>query len=173
MTELTRRRDNESAREEWNIFYDDVCIGSIRLRARVPNHADQWEWKCGFHPGCDRLNSGPAGPFEQARAAFEAEWRLLLPTRFPGLARPARLDQAQAGDVGTRGETAFSTAVVADVLSLRRPLIATPGRKLRTPRAQLCRAKTRRDFTLKMKGDRRYSDPEKAAHRIMELAPGV
>ncbi|WP_375775971.1 hypothetical protein ACE103_29865 [Bradyrhizobium sp. ma5] len=80
MTELTRRRDNESAREEWNIFYDDVCIGSIRLRARVPNHADQWEWKCGFHPGCDRLNSGPAGPFEQAGAAFEAEWRLLLPT---------------------------------------------------------------------------------------------
>ncbi|GIQ78448.1 hypothetical protein [Bradyrhizobium sp. RD5-C2] len=80
MNELTRRRDKESAREKWNIFYDDVCIGSIGLRAGVPNHADQWEWKCGFHPGCDRLTGGPAETFEQARTAFEAEWQLLLPT---------------------------------------------------------------------------------------------
>ncbi|WP_375775995.1 hypothetical protein ACE103_30055 [Bradyrhizobium sp. ma5] len=80
MTELTRRRDKESAREKWNIFYGDVCIGSIGQRAGVPNHADQWEWKCGFHPGCDRLTGGPAETFEQARTAFEAAWQLLLPT---------------------------------------------------------------------------------------------
>ena len=48
MTELTRRRDKESAREKWNILYGDVCVDSIGLRAGVANHADQWEWKCGF-----------------------------------------------------------------------------------------------------------------------------
>jgi hypothetical protein len=43
VTKLTRRRDKESAREKWNIFYDGVCIGAVELRAGVPNHADQWE----------------------------------------------------------------------------------------------------------------------------------
>ncbi|WP_375775992.1 hypothetical protein ACE103_30025 [Bradyrhizobium sp. ma5] len=80
MTELTRRRDSESAREKWSIFYDDICIDSIGLRAGVPNHADQWEWKCGFHPGCDRLTGGPVETFELAHTAFEAEWQVLLPT---------------------------------------------------------------------------------------------
>ena len=80
MTALTRRRDVEATREKWDIFYDDVRVGSIGLRAGVPNHADQWEWKCGFYPGCDRSTGGPAGSFEEARAAFEAEWQQLLPT---------------------------------------------------------------------------------------------
>ena len=83
MTELTRRRDHHADREKWNILYGDVRIGSIGLRAGVPNHADQWEWSCGFYPGCDpgQHSSGPAGTFDLARAAFEAAWEQLLPTR--------------------------------------------------------------------------------------------
>ncbi|WP_063619005.1 hypothetical protein [Bradyrhizobium sp. th.b2] len=81
MTELTRRRDKDAPREKWDIYYDDdVRVGSIGQRAGVPNHVDQWEWKCGFYPGCDRSTGGPAGTFDQARAAFEAEWVLLLPS---------------------------------------------------------------------------------------------
>ncbi|WP_224741617.1 hypothetical protein [Bradyrhizobium sp. 2S1] len=34
----------------------------------------------GFYPGCDRSTGGPAGTFDEARAAFEAEWQQLLPT---------------------------------------------------------------------------------------------
>ena len=41
-------------------------------------------------------------------------------SEFPGLARSSRLDRAQAGHVGPRRKAAFSTAVVADALSLRR-----------------------------------------------------
>lgn len=82
MTGLTRRRDTEAVREKWNIFYGDVKVGSIGLRAGVPNHAEQWEWRCGFYPGCDpgQQTSGSAMSIEEARAAFEAEWQLLLPT---------------------------------------------------------------------------------------------
>ncbi|WP_338830613.1 hypothetical protein [Bradyrhizobium sp. 27S5] len=80
MTELTRRRDKNAALERWNIFHGDVQVGSIGLHSGVPNHAEQWEWKCGFYPGCDRSTGGPAGTFNQARAAFEAEWELLLPS---------------------------------------------------------------------------------------------
>ncbi|TKV78938.1 hypothetical protein FDV58_24880 [Bradyrhizobium elkanii] len=126
MTGLTRRRDRESVREKWDIFHGDVRVGSIGRRAGVPNHVDQWEWKCGFYPGCDRSASGPAVTFDQARAAFEAAWHALLPTLteadFQVLARSARLDRAQTGDVGARRKAAFSTAIVADALSLRRDL---------------------------------------------------
>ncbi|WP_223975837.1 hypothetical protein [Bradyrhizobium sp. RD5-C2] len=135
MNELTRRRDKESAREKWNICYDDVCIGSIGLRAGVPNHADQWEWKCGFHPGCDRSTGGPAETFEQARAAFEAEWRLLLPTRFPGLARPARLDQAQAGDVGSRQKLGAPTRANQRIAPTHDKAVAGQGLEVRGNRA--------------------------------------
>ncbi|WP_224741616.1 hypothetical protein [Bradyrhizobium sp. 2S1] len=45
MTALSRRRDVEATREKWDIKYGDVRIGSIGLRAGVPNHVDQWEWK--------------------------------------------------------------------------------------------------------------------------------
>ncbi|MCC8937433.1 hypothetical protein H8A99_13360 [Bradyrhizobium sp. Arg68] len=83
MTGLTRRRDVDAARERWSIVFDGVCVGSIGLRAGVPNHVDQWEWKCGFYPGCDpgQHTGGSAGTFEEARAAFETAWLELLPTR--------------------------------------------------------------------------------------------
>lgn len=80
MTGLTRRRDPETAREKWDIFYGDVRVGAIGRRAGVPNHAEQWEWRCGFYPGCDRSIGGPAATFEQARTAFESAWGDLLPT---------------------------------------------------------------------------------------------
>lgn len=82
MTELTRRRDKDSAKEKWDIFYDDVCVGSIGQRAGVPNHVDHWEWNCGFYPGGGPVQhtSGSASTFEQARAGFDAAWQRLLPT---------------------------------------------------------------------------------------------
>ncbi|MHC6151191.1 hypothetical protein [Bradyrhizobium elkanii] len=80
MTKLTRRRDKEAAREKWSILYRDVVVGSIGLRKGVPNHADQWEWKCGFYPGSDRSTGGPAATFDDRRAGFEAAWGALLPT---------------------------------------------------------------------------------------------
>ncbi|WFU34531.1 hypothetical protein QA635_09070 [Bradyrhizobium brasilense] len=61
MTKLTRRRDKEAAREKWSILYRDVVVGSIGLRKGVPNHADQWEWKCGFYPGSDRSTGEKSG----------------------------------------------------------------------------------------------------------------
>ncbi|MDH6688981.1 hypothetical protein AB7M49_000864 [Bradyrhizobium elkanii] len=80
VTKLTRRRDKEAAREKWSILYRDVVVGSIGLRKGVPNHADQWEWKCGFYPGSDRSTGGPAATFDDRRAGFEAAWGALLPT---------------------------------------------------------------------------------------------
>jgi hypothetical protein len=83
MTGLTRRRDTDTTREKWSIFFDGAYIGSIERRAGVPNHVDQWEWRCGFYPGCDpgHYTSGWAQTFELARVAFEAAWHQLLPTR--------------------------------------------------------------------------------------------
>ncbi|MBR0869004.1 hypothetical protein JQ633_01435 [Bradyrhizobium tropiciagri] len=83
MSELTRRRDMDSAREKWSILYRDVCVGSIGLRSSVHNRVDQLEWKCGFYPGCDpgQQTSGSADSFGLARTAFEAAWQRLLPTR--------------------------------------------------------------------------------------------
>ncbi|MGN8549548.1 hypothetical protein ACQPTN_34950 [Bradyrhizobium sp. 13971] len=46
----------------------------------MPNHAAQWEWKCGFYPGSNQSTGGPAATFDDARAGFEAAWGELLPT---------------------------------------------------------------------------------------------
>jgi hypothetical protein len=69
---LTRRRDLSTAQEGWAIFFGDVRVGSIGLRAGVPSHAPQWSWSCGFYPGTDpgERASGIAETFEEARRAF-------------------------------------------------------------------------------------------------------
>jgi|SRR5215472_7231047 len=44
--------------------------------------APQWSWNVGFYPGMEpgQHRSGIAESFEAARAGFEADWALLLPT---------------------------------------------------------------------------------------------
>jgi len=82
MPALTRRPCVER-RDCWNVYYGDVCVGTISRRAGVPIDVDQWGWGCGFYPGTDpgEGSSGTAATFDEARAAFEAAWREFLPTR--------------------------------------------------------------------------------------------
>ncbi|SHH05341.1 hypothetical protein [Bradyrhizobium erythrophlei] len=77
MTALTRRPDNDRNRKGWNVYYGDVRVGHIGMRAGVPVDEDQWGWSCGFTPGCDisEQTHGTAATFEQARAEFEEAWK--------------------------------------------------------------------------------------------------
>ena len=60
MTQLTRRRDKDRDREGWFVYFGDVRVGHIGLRAGVPTDAPQWGWMraCGFYPGCDPRQLG-------------------------------------------------------------------------------------------------------------------
>jgi hypothetical protein len=77
MPALTRRRSKDSQVESWQIFYADVQVGSIGIRAGVPVDVDQWGWSCGFQPL--RRVDGIAASFEIAKSEFEAAWRDYLP----------------------------------------------------------------------------------------------
>src|SRR5882762_5025980 len=50
---------------------------------RQPHDTDPWEWWCGFYPGSHpgEHQSGTAATFDQARADFEAAWRVFLSNR--------------------------------------------------------------------------------------------
>jgi hypothetical protein len=80
--ELTRRRYPERP-DCWHVYYGDVHVGTIAIRTGVPFDVDQWEWTCGFYPGCEpgQHTGASAVDFEQARADFEEAWQRLLPTR--------------------------------------------------------------------------------------------
>ncbi|MET3996500.1 hypothetical protein ABIB94_007562 [Bradyrhizobium sp. JR7.2] len=41
MIALTRRRSDNPHQETWRIYFTDVCVGTISVRAGVPVHADQ------------------------------------------------------------------------------------------------------------------------------------
>ncbi len=45
MPELTRRRSSDAREECWHVFYDDVRVGSIAIRAGNPDGTDPWQWK--------------------------------------------------------------------------------------------------------------------------------
>jgi len=81
MPALTRRRDPAAHDETWLIHYDDVHVGTIRMRPGVPTNVDQWGWTIGFYPASHRglRASGTAKSLEMARGAFETAWRWLLP----------------------------------------------------------------------------------------------
>jgi hypothetical protein len=80
MPELTRRRYPERP-DCWHVYYGDVHVGTIGIRAGVPVDEDQWGWSCGFYPPSHRgqEEDGTAPSFERARSEFEAAWRFLLP----------------------------------------------------------------------------------------------
>jgi hypothetical protein len=81
MHALTRRRDREAHAESWHVYYGDVRVGTIGMRAGVPVDADQWAWRCGFYPGTDnhQRQNGTANTFKAARATFQKAWQQLLP----------------------------------------------------------------------------------------------
>jgi hypothetical protein len=83
MAALIRRRDPEARQQSWRAFYSDVHLGTISLRSGIPVDKDPWGWTCSFYPGSrpDECTAGTAASFDQARAGFEAAWRVFLSRR--------------------------------------------------------------------------------------------
>jgi hypothetical protein len=83
MPELTRRRYPEAHQECWHVYYGDVHVGTITERVGNPHDTEPWEWRCGFYPASHprESTSGTAETFDEARAAFEAAWRVFLSNR--------------------------------------------------------------------------------------------
>jgi hypothetical protein len=83
MPALTRRRDHDRREECWRIYYGDVHVGTIAVRSGIPHDKDPWGWSCGFYPGSNpgEYLSGTAVTFDQARADFEAAWRVFSAKR--------------------------------------------------------------------------------------------
>ena len=82
--ELTRRRNPDARDECWHIYFGDVPVGAaIALRTGMPPAEDPWGWSCGFYPGSPprECTDGTAATFNQARADFEAAWRVFLSHR--------------------------------------------------------------------------------------------
>jgi hypothetical protein len=82
MPELTRRRYPERP-DCWHVYYGDVHVGTIALRTGIPHDEDPWGWSCGFYPGSNpgECTNGASPTFDQARADFEAAWRVFLTKR--------------------------------------------------------------------------------------------
>jgi hypothetical protein len=53
------------------------------MRTGNPWNTPSWEWRCGFYPGSDpgECRAGVAPTFDQARADFEAAWRVFSARR--------------------------------------------------------------------------------------------
>jgi hypothetical protein len=83
MPELTRRRYPEAREECWHIYYGDVHAGTLAIRTGNPHDTEPWEWRCGFYPGSrpGECNSSTSASFDEARADFEAAWRVFLSRR--------------------------------------------------------------------------------------------
>jgi hypothetical protein len=79
MTSLARRRSPHDS-NCWHVYYGDVRAGTIVRAISPPNHAELWQWYCGFYPGSQphENTSGSAETFDQARKAFEAAWGVFL-----------------------------------------------------------------------------------------------
>src|SRR6202022_319004 len=82
MRALTRCRSTDAREEGWHVYYGDVHVGTIAIRAGIPHDEDPWGWACGFspcHPG--ECTNGSAPTFDQARADFERAWVVFLSNR--------------------------------------------------------------------------------------------
>lgn len=82
-TTLSRRRDRNAPTESWHVYFGDVRVGWIGLRAGVPTHTAPWGWSCGFYPGSEpgEHRTGTGIDFEEARAGFEAAWKVFSAAR--------------------------------------------------------------------------------------------
>src|ERR1700712_5382586 len=83
MPELNRRRSPDAREECWQIFYGDVRVGTISKRVGIPRDQHLWGWSCGFYPGSHpgECTGGAAATLDQAKADFEAAWRVFLAKR--------------------------------------------------------------------------------------------
>jgi hypothetical protein len=83
MPTLTRRRSTDAREECWHVYYGDVQVGTIAIRAGIPHVEDPWGWSCGFYPGAHPREGadGTAASFNQGRADFEQAWALFLSNR--------------------------------------------------------------------------------------------
>jgi hypothetical protein len=84
MSTLTRRRSPDHPFQQcWLIYYGDIHAGTISERTGNPHDTEPWEWQCGFYPGSrpGECTSGTAEAFDQARADFEAAWKVFLSNR--------------------------------------------------------------------------------------------
>ena len=72
MSALSRPRDPEAPQECWQVYFGDVRVGTIGIRAGVPVAVDQWGWSCGFYPVSHQGRSadGTARSFKAARRDF-------------------------------------------------------------------------------------------------------
>src|ERR1700682_3759188 len=82
MPALTRRRYPER-KDCWHVYYGDVDVGTIAIRAGIPHDKDPWGWSCGFYPGAGpgEYQYGTAPDFDLARGTFEAAWRVFSAKR--------------------------------------------------------------------------------------------
>ncbi|WP_316165425.1 MULTISPECIES: hypothetical protein [unclassified Bradyrhizobium] len=85
MSTLTRRRNPQARDESWRIYFGDIEAGAISKRVGNPFGTAEWQWFCGFYPGChpDEQVIGTAPTFEQARQSFEAAWTTFVSRRSP------------------------------------------------------------------------------------------
>jgi hypothetical protein len=70
--------------ECWEAYYGDVRdAGTIMARVGNPQDTEPWEWRCGFFPGSrpGECTGGTAETFDEARADFEAAWKVFLSNR--------------------------------------------------------------------------------------------
>jgi hypothetical protein len=83
MPTLTRRRSSDAREESCKIFYGDVRVGTIAKRTGIPRDQAPWGWSCGFYPGSHpgECTNETAATLDQARADFEAAWRVFLAKR--------------------------------------------------------------------------------------------
>jgi len=78
-----RRRSPDHREQCWEVLYGDIHASTITERTGNPHDTEPWEWQCGFYPGSrpGECTSGTAETFDQARADFEAAWRMFLSNR--------------------------------------------------------------------------------------------
>jgi len=83
MPTLTLRHVPDAHKETWRAYYSDVHAGTLMRCVGNPGAAPRWQWNCGFYPGSDPgdCKAGVAQTFDEARAAFEAAWRVFLSKR--------------------------------------------------------------------------------------------
>ena len=74
---------SEAHQEMWHVHYGYVHVGTIERSVGNPSAAPQRQLRCGFYPGSrpGECRAVVAPTFDQARADFEASWRVFSARR--------------------------------------------------------------------------------------------
>ncbi|MGE9007879.1 hypothetical protein ACO2JO_04820 [Leptospira interrogans] len=166
MPELTRRPHPERS-DCWHVYYGDVQVGTIAIQSGLLVKAKQWRWDVGFYPASHRgrSRSGYAPSFEEARASLS-----LGKTISRGAPRTT-LSNIAASEPGRLGNTPCMP--LACCCRCNQPV----GRARCFCGVTIDMAVTDRHvqdaygFAARMKfsTDRPYSDPEKAARKLLDI----